>query len=450
MKLGDHTYLGKNKVDPEGLDPEIKYIGLEHIGEGTLSLNGFGFASDVNSSKAVFEKGDILFGKLRPYFRKVIIAPFDGICSTDIWVVKPKNGIDRNFLFYWMASQDFVDEVTRSSEGTRMPRAKWKVASKIEIPDVDIKTQKEIGEILYTLDQKIHLNQQTNETLEAMAQAMFKSWFVDFDPVRAKIEANAEGHDPNRAAMAAIAGVSLEQDWDAIEAALQQKLDRMSDTQRTQLRHTAELFPDELVESEIGEVPKGWGVSEIGKEVNSVGGTTPRTKNPKYWDGGKIAWTTPKDLSNANSKILLETDRKITDEGLDQISSGLLPINTVLMSSRAPVGYLALSKIPVAINQGYVAMICDQILTPEYVLHWTESNMDIIKQHAGGSTFAEISKRDFRPLPVLVPNKEVLNAYSDKAGSLYDLITANMNENKTLENIRDTLLPRLISGEIQI
>jgi type I restriction enzyme S subunit len=224
----------------------------------------------------------------------------------------------------------------------------------------------------------------------------------------------------------------------------------MSDTQRTQLRHTAELFPDELVESEIGEVPKGWGVSEIGKEVNSVGGTTPRTKNPKYWDGGKIAWTTPKDLSNANSKILLETDRKITDEGLDQISSGLLPINTVLMSSRAPVGYLALSKIPVAINQGYVAMICDQILTPEYVLHWTESNMDIIKQHAGGSTFAEISKRDFRPLPVLVPNKEVLNAYSDKAGSLYDLITANMNENKTLENIRDTLLPRLISGEIQI
>jgi type I restriction enzyme S subunit len=163
MILGDHTYLGKNKVDPEGIDPDIKYIGLEHIGEGTLSLNGFGYASDVNSSKAVFEKGDILFGKLRPYFRKVIIAPFDGICSTDIWVVKPKNGIDRNFLFYWMASQDFVDEVTRSSEGTRMPRAKWEIASKIEIPDVDIVNQKKIGEILHALDQKIHLNQQTTK-----------------------------------------------------------------------------------------------------------------------------------------------------------------------------------------------------------------------------------------------------------------------------------------------
>src|SRR5690625_1122652 len=122
MIFDDHTYLSKNKVDPEETEPNTKYIGLEHIGEGTLSLNGFGYASDVSSSKTVFEKGDILFGKLRPYFRKVIIAPFNGICSTDIWVVKPKNGIDRNFLFYWMASQEFVDEVTRSSEGTRMPK----------------------------------------------------------------------------------------------------------------------------------------------------------------------------------------------------------------------------------------------------------------------------------------------------------------------------------------
>src|SRR5690625_4967333 len=275
MIFDDHTYLSKHKVDREETEPNTKYIGLEHIGEGTLSLNGFGYASDVSSSKTVFEKGDILFGKLRPYFRKVIIAPFNGICSTDIWVVKPKNGIDRNFLFYWMASQEFVDEVTRSSEGTRMPRAKWEVAKQIEIPDVSVLKQQKIGKVLYTLDQKIHLNQQTNETLEAMAQAIFKSWFVDFDPVRAKMRAKAEGRDGNRAAMAAIAGGSLERDWDEIDKDLNQKLTCMSKTQCQQLHQIAALFPAELVVSELGEVPKGWGYSTIGKEFIVVNGQSP-------------------------------------------------------------------------------------------------------------------------------------------------------------------------------
>jgi type I restriction enzyme S subunit len=107
----------------------LPYIGLEHIGEGTLSLIEIGAAEDATSTKSQFREGDILFGKLRPYFRKVVRAPFDGICSTDIWVVRPRKGVDPGYLFYLMASDPFVEPVVRASEGTKMPRAKWDYAA---------------------------------------------------------------------------------------------------------------------------------------------------------------------------------------------------------------------------------------------------------------------------------------------------------------------------------
>lgn len=411
--------------------------------EKTITENGLN-----NSSTKILDEGDIIIsarGTVGALAQLGKPMAFNQSC----YGIRGKNGQTMNdFLYYLLVNT--VNNLKRIAHGGVFDTITRSTFDNITVRIPSIAKQKEIASILGSLDQKIHLNQQTNKTLEAMAQAIFKCWFVDFDPVRAKIKAGSAGRDPNRAAMAAIAGISLEQDWEEIEAALDQKLSNMTEEQRQQLTRTAQLFPDDLVESEIGVVPRGWEISEIGKEVNSVGGTTPRTKNPEYWDGGKIAWTTPKDLSNANSKILLETDRKITEEGLDQISSGLLPIDTVLMSSRAPVGYLALSKIPVAINQGYIAMICDKVLTPEYVLHWTESNMDMIKQHAGGSTFSEISKRNFRPLTVLVPREEILSVYSDQVRSFYDSITANMKENEILENLRDTLLPKLISGEVVV
>ncbi len=99
-----------------------------------------------------------------------------------------------------------------------------------------------------------------------------------------------------------------------------------------------------MQESELGEIPEGWGVSQIGDEVTVVGGGTPSTKNPEFWEDGTINWTTPKDLSNQVDKVLIDTDRRITQAGLNRISSGLLPVDTVLMSSRAPVGYLASPK----------------------------------------------------------------------------------------------------------
>ncbi len=126
---------------------------------------------------------------------------------------------------------------------------------------------------------------------------------------------------------------------------------------------TAALFPDSFENSPLGEIPKGWILSTIGESVRVVGGSTPSTKEPAYWEGGTIHWITPKDLASLSSPVVVDTERRITELGLQQISSRLLPKGTVLLSSRAPIGYLAIAEVPLAINQGFIAMICDHKLS---------------------------------------------------------------------------------------
>ncbi len=271
-----------------------------------------------------------------------------------------------------------------------------------------------------------------------MAQAIFKSWFVDFDPVKAKIVAIEQGEDPLRAAMRVISGKT-----DA-------ELDQMPREHHDQLAATAALFPDAMEDSELGEVPKRWWVEEVGKLVQCVGGATPSTKDAIYWEDGTYHWATPKDLSGLQAPVLTTTERLITDAGMARISSGLLPAGTLLMSSRAPIGYLAISTVPIAINQGFIAMPPGGTLPPNWLLFWAKTNMEAIKQKANGSTFMEISKAAFRPIKVAVPAPEVLGAFDESVTPMLELIKNNEQHITMLASLRDTLLPRLISGELPV
>ena len=319
--------------------------------------------------------------------------------------------LDPYFLYCWMRSREFFNQFRSVASQTDMAEyVSLKDQRRMSITFPPLLDQRAIAHILGTLDDKIELNRRMNATLEAMARALFKSWFVDFDPVRAKMEGRDTGL-PN---------------------------------------HIAELFPDRLVDSELGATPQGWEVSEIGREVEAVGGSTPSTKEPAYWIDGRRHWVTPKDLSTLSSLALLETKRKITDAGIKTISSGLLPVGTVLLSSRAPIGYLAIAEVPTAVNQGFIAMVCKKRLPNLYVLFWCYENLDHLKDISGGSTFAEISRKTFRTVPAIVPSKEVLTAYEDVVRPLYDRIVANIRESATLIQTRDLLLSKLVSGEIRI
>ena len=317
---------------------------------------------------------------------------------------------DSRYLLYALQSEPVQQEI-RSHDGTGSTVSNLRISllEGLRIPGHPLSEQRAIAHILGALDDKIEVNRRMNATLEAMSRALFRSWFVDFDPVWAKMEGRDTG---------------LPKD-------------------------IADLFPDRLLDSELGGIPEGWEVSEIGAEVDAVGGATPSTKEPAYWDGGQHHWATPKDLSKLLSPVLLKTERKITDAGAQKISSGLLPPGTVLLSSRAPIGYLAITEMPTAVNQGFIAMICRKRLPALYVLSWCYENLERIKDISGGTTFAEISKRAFRPFPIVVPPKTLLELHGQVTRSLHSRVVSNTREAALLVSLRDLVLPKLMAGELR-
>lgn len=301
-------------------------------------------------------------------------------------------------------------DLLAQATGSTFPNVSYRQLATLWYPPLKDPEQQAIAAILGALDDKIELNRRMNRTLEGMARALFKSWFVDFDPVRAK----AAGHAPPR---------------------LKPEI--------------AALFPDSFEDSELGEIPKGWGVGAIGDMVQVLGGGTPSTKEPAYWENGAYPFCTPKDMSSLTDPVLLQTERHLTEEGLTKVSSGQLPVGTVLLSSRAPIGYLAIAEVPVSINQGIIAMVCSDELPSLYVLFWTRTNMDRITANANGSTFLEISKRNFRPILAIVPSMEILRQFTRIVEPLYCRIVVSLCQGLRLASLRDALLPKLISGELR-
>jgi type I restriction enzyme S subunit len=211
-----------------------------------------------------------------------------------------------------------------------------------------------------------------------------------------------------------------------------------------------DLFPDRLVDSALGPIPEGWEVKPIGDLAEVVGGSTPRTDRAEYWQGGTHHWVIPKDLSTLSLPVLLDTERKITDAGLAQISSGLLPKGTVLLSSRAPIGYLAIAEVPVAVNQGFIAMKPRPGISNLFLLRWASAAHEEIVSHANGSTFLEIGKSSFRPIRVVSPSAPIMDAFDRVSRPMYRKVVESERESRTLAALRDALLPKLISGELRV
>ena len=321
--------------------------------------------------------------------------------------------IDPRWLYYWMCGGEFRQQIAGVKGQTDMADYVSLTDQRnmtITLPPASI--QRVIAGVLGALDDKIEQNRRTARALERIARAIFRAWFVDFEPVKAK----ADG---------ATSFPSMPQT-------------------------VFNALPTGFVDSEIGAVPQGWEVQPISEVITVKGGGTPSTKNPDYWDGGKHCWATPRDMSHLAHPILLDTRRHITDAGVKRISSGLLPVGTVLLSSRAPVGYLAITGVPTGINQGFIAMICDGPVPPVFVMNWVYSSMEAIKARASGTTFPEISKRNFRTLTIVKPTDDAIVAYQQAAEPLFDLLTAAVKENIGLAKMRDYLLPRLLSGQVRV
>ena len=313
------------------------------------------------------------------------------------------------YLYYWLTSpetQKRLDEVSIGSTQRALTISALK-SLQVQLPSVD--SQKAIVDMLDAVTNRITLLRETNATLEAIAQALFKSWFVDFDPVRAKMEGRTpEGMD---------------------EA-------------------TAALFPDGFETSELGEVPRGWLLQIFRDTIQIIGGGTPKTSNPDFWCGD-IPWFSVVDAPGPSDVFVIDTEKHITEAGLHGSSTKLLPAGTTIISARGTVGKLALTGRAMAMNQSCYGLRGKAGDT--YFTYFSATRLvQQLKQRAHGSVFDTITQETFSGVHVAYPQAPVIQAFDAAVDALMARIRENLLQAQTLSTLRDTLLPRLISGQLRL
>lgn len=338
-------------------------------------------------------------------------VPFDHLrINSGMVILRPVTAtILPRFLYLFLRSRVFQSQVEFLCTGSAQPQLPIRDIKRIELPLPPLDEQRAIAHILGTLDDKIELNRRMNETLEAMARALFKSWFVDFDPVRAK----AQGQTP--------AGMDPA---------------------------TAALFPSEFEPSELGEIPKGWRAGSTRDLCVKVeNGGTPKRSVPEYWTPATVPWLTSGEV---RKRYTVTTENRISDEGLRQSSAKVWPAGTTIMAMYgATAGEVTLSAVQLSTNQA----CCGLIPRERYrctVYFSLRSSQAHVAGLARGSAQQNLSQSLIAGHKVVVPPDAVARAFEGHCAALVDRAIANERENTALAELRDAVLPRLLSGELLV
>ncbi len=317
--------------------------------------------------------------------------------------VRDFKGNDPKFIGYFLRTIDFF----AYSDKAAVPGVNRNHLHQAPVVVPDLQTQRKIAHILGTLDDKIELNRRMNRTLEAIARAIFKSWFVDFDPVRAK----AEGSEP--------VGMDPE---------------------------TAALFPDSFQDSPLGKIPKGWEVGAIANLGEIVCGKTPPTADPENY-GNAIPFVTIPDM---HGKVFTtKTSRSLSEAGAATQPKKLLPRLAVCVSCIATPGLVALTSEPSHTNQQINSIICKSGISPYWCyLQLAEMSDRIVMGGAGGSATLNLNKGQFSALAVEIPPSSLQKTFHAVVAPIFEAILANSRERGTLAALRDLLLPNLLAGEL--
>ncbi len=358
------------------------------------------------------------------------------------------------FVWLQLRTQAWWDYVSGSKSGSAQAGANAKVLGCYELNLPDRKVQNKIELIFRKLNEKIQVNQQISQTLEQMAQAIFKSWFVDFEPVKAKIAALEAGGSEDHALLAAmqtIAGSALFA-TDVADADAQTQLARLQTEHPEQyatLRATAELFPSAMQESELGEIPEGWEVLPLSKMVELIGGGTPKRSEPAYWNGD-ICWFSVKDAPSDGNVFVIDTVEKITGAGLKGSSTKLLPLGTTIITARGTVGKLALTGVVTAMNQSCYGVIGAEGTGPYLNYLQMHEAVETLQRNTHGAVFDTITQTTFGTVFQTQASISLRANFEDLVAPIFETIKNNLQQINALSELRDTLLPKLLSGELSI
>ena len=354
--------------------------------------------------------------------------------------VKDFKGHYPRFIYYLLKSIDF----TSFNVGTGVPTLNRNHLSSILISDLGIDKEKEIANILGSLDQKIQLNTQINQTLEQIAQALFKSWFVDFDPVRAKIQALSDRLSLEQAELAAM---------QAISGKTPEELTALSQTQPdhyAELAETAKAFPCKMVEIDGVAVPKGWEYKPADKLFDIGIGKTPPRKETEWFSTNPddMQWISIKDMGNSGV-FITESSEFLTNQAVDKFNIRKIPENTVLLSFKLTIGRVSITTSKTTTNEAIAHFkITDKsFLTTEY-LYLFFQQFDFNSLGSTSSIATAVNSKTIKGIEILIPNEELIKAFKMKISNIFAQIKNLTIENKNLVETRDLLLPKLLNGEI--
>ena len=366
---------------------KIKY-GKDHkkLGNGDIPVYGSG---------GIMRTGDAYLSD-----KPSVLIPRKGTLSNIFYVEKPFWTVDTMFWseindnivipkYLYYAIKDYKWD--SMNVGSAVPSLTVPVIESVSVSIPSIGTQEKIAAQLSEIDDKIAVNRRICENLEAQAQALFKHWFIDFAPFK----------------------------------------------------------EEKFVESELGMIPEGWRVGRLEELGDIVGGATPSKAEDSYYTSKGIAWLTPKDLSNKLSKFTSRGEIDLTQEGYNSCSAKLMPKGSVLFSSRAPIGYLTIAKNDICTNQGFKSVVPKYAGTA-YIYYLLKTNTKRIESMSSGTTFKEASGSLMKSLAVIIPPKSIIDNYEASVVEIFNEQEVIEQQNLYLATLRDTLLPKLMSGQIKL
>ena len=395
-KIGSGATPSGGKEAYKGGDYHL--IRSQNVLDFAFSKDGLASINDEQANKlknVEIIQGDVLLNITGDSVARCCIVPSEILparVNQHVAIIRPrKEELDNHYLLYYL--QHYKRQLLQiaSAGATRNAITKAMIENLILSCPKSLEDQRRIASILSSLDRKIELNNKINADLEEMAQAIFKNWFVDFEP-----------------------------------------------------------FKDgKFVNSELGMIPEGWKVGRLDEIADVVGGSTPSKAKPEYYTQKGIAWLTPKDLSNHPAVYSSRGEIDITEEGYNSTSTKLMPKGTVLFTSRAPIGYISIAQNDICTNQGFKSVVPKKAGTC-FLYCFLKYVTPEIENKSTGSTFKEASGALMKSLQVIMPEQKVFEDFEEIVCPLFARIESLEKENSRLSLLRDTLLPRLMSGELEV
>jgi len=298
------------------------------------------------------------------------------------------------FYAYLLRSQIVRQALSAYGGGTNINNLNQTILASLPVPKPPLEVQQRIASTLSAFDELIDNNTRRIKILEEMAQALYREWFVYF---------RFPGHEKVR-----------------------------------------------LVDSPVANVPKGWEIRNIGEVVETLGGGTPSTRNPEYWNSSDVIWFTPSDLTAAGTMFIQTSGKKISNLGLEKSSARLFPPYSVMMTSRATIGVVAINTKEACTNQGFITCIPNENVSAYQIYFWMLENKEKIIGIASGATYKEINRTEFRELPIVVADKNTNGSFTANLSPICKQIEVLQMKTDNLRRTRDLLLPKLVSGEIDV